>query len=459
MKQITSPSDVALFQYKMVSSFEFYVNYSYPGFLCGPHHSLIIDALSRLESREISRLIISMPPRHGKSLLGSELFPCWYLGRNPTHEAMAVTYSQERANDAGRKVRNRMQSPLFRAIFPSGGISRDSEAKNRFDLVSGGAYYGVGVNGPITGRGGNLISVDDPIKNRAEAESETIRASIKAWYQDDLYTRLMPNAVIAVFMTRWHEDDLAGWLLSEHQHEGWHVLSLPALAEENDPLGREYGEALWPQAFPRRRLLEIKESLGSRGWNSLYQQRPAPEEGGIFLRSWVKRYDEPPHLLRRIASWDTATSEKDAAAWSVGQIWGESLDGYYLLDQVRGRWEFPELLAAVKAQYAKWKPSAVLIEDKSSGRQVAQSIKRESTMPVIPINPPPGHGKVVRARIVSPTVEAGNVYLPNKAGWLTDLEGELFAFPNARYADQVDALTQALEYMSKRSISDGMDLS
>lgn len=463
---MSSISTLTVEQHRQVAnaSLEYYIHLQMCGFVCSDHHRLTIKCLEDLERGEITRLIICMPPRHSKTLTANELFSSWWFGKHPDHEIMATTYSQERADDNGRKVRNRCQGKMHRTLFPGCVISKDSEAVNRFNTTTGGAYYGIGVGGPATGRGANLLLIDDPFKNREEADSETRRKHIKRWYSDDIYTRLMPGGRIVVIMTRWHEDDLVGWLLDEHQHENWHVLRLPALAEDDDQLGRKRGEPLWPSFFPLERLEKIKKTLGERSWNALYQQRPAPEEGNIFKRRWFhRRYDyrNPPKFIRIINSWDTATSEEEDAAWSVGEVWGEALDGFYLLNVVRAQVEFPELLKMVRTMYnsTAQKPSAVLVEDKSSGRQVCQTIRRDSTIPIIPINPPKGYGKVVRAKLVSPICEAERVVLPYEAPWLPDYEDELFMFPNSKNADQVDAKTQALSYLTDNTLTAGMDLS
>ena len=463
---MSSTSSLTIEQQRQVAreSLEYYIHSQMCGFFCSDHHRLTIQCLEDLERGIITRLIVCMPPRHSKTLTANEMLSSWWLGKHPDHEIMAMAYSQDRADDNGRKVRNRCQGELHQTLFPECVISRDSEAVNRFSTTAGGAYYAIGVGGPATGRGANLLLIDDPFKNREEADSETRRKHIKRWYSDDIYTRLMPGGVIVVIMTRWHEDDLVGWLLDEHKHENWHVLRLPALAEDDDPLGRIKGEPLWPEFFPRERLEKIKMTLGERSWSALYQQRPAPQEGGIFKRRWFQdRYDyyNPPKFIRIINSWDTATSEDADSAYSVGEVWGETLDGYYLLNVVRAQVEFPELLTMVRTMYqsGEQRPSAVPVEDKSSGRQVCQTLKRDSIMPIIPVNPPNGYGKVVRAKLVSPLCEAGRVRLPANAPWLADFEDELYMFPNSKRADQVDAMTQALSYFTANTITDGMDLS
>lgn len=272
-----------------------YAAYQWPGYQPAWHHRKIARALEGVEKGEIKRLMIFMPPRHGKSMLASEFFPGWYLGRNPDHYMVAATYGQDLADDFGRKVKNQLADPVYQQIFPGVGLADDSRSSKRFHVQSdyggieygtrqNGAYYAVGVGGPLTGRGAHVLMIDDPVKDREEADSETARRRVKDWYTSVAYTRLMKGGAIIVIQTRWHEDDLAGWLLKEHSHEGWHVLSLPAMSDE-------YASgALWPEFKDKPELEVIKKTMGQRDWSALFQQSPAPQEGTFFKREWFKRY-------------------------------------------------------------------------------------------------------------------------------------------------------------------------
>ena len=420
---------------------------SWGGYGPAPHHLMISAALRRVAQGHCKRLMIFMPPRHGKSMLASEFFPAWYLGRNPAHQVIAATYAQGLADDFGRKVRNIVASDLYQQVFPSCVLSGDSQAANRFHTTHGGAYFAVGAGGPITGRGAHLLLVDDPVKGREDAESATMRQRLKDWYTSVARTRLMPGGAIVIIQTRWHEDDLAGWLLREHAHEGWEVLNLPALAEKGDPLGREEGAALWPGAYPMSELETIKRSIGSRDWTALYQQRPAPAEGGLVKVAWFRRYAAPPEKPRRIIqSWDTGLKAAEVNDPSVCTTWAETETDFYLLDVLRARMEYPALRRAVEAQSLRWKPAAILVEDKASGQSVVQDLRHSTRLPVIPVEPK--GDKVVRLLAISALIEAGRVHLPQFASWLPDFESEVAAFPNATHDDQVDSMTQALDYMS-----------
>ena len=434
-----------------------YAAYQWPGYKAARHHRLIARHLEAVERGEIPRLVISMPPRHGKSMLASEFFPAWYLGRNPSHYVIAATYSQDLADDFGRKVRDQIGDGSFQAVFPGCSLKGDSKSSKRFHVTQeqpedvfstdvDGAYFAAGIGGPLTGRGAHLLLIDDPVKNRQDAESPMIRKTNKDWYTSTAYTRLMPEGKIVVIQTRWHDDDLAGWLLKEHEHEGWTVLSLPAIAEtDSDVLGRKEGEALWDN-YPLEALERIKKSVGSRDWTALYQQRPAPAEGGIFKAHWFARYQSPQDDYEQIVqSWDTAYKPGQLNDPSCCTTWGVRKDGYDLLDVLCRRLEYPDLKARVLEHAADWQPSAVLIEDKASGQSLLQDLRRETALPLIAIQPK--GDKLTRASAVSAMVEAGKVALPQHAAWLTDFEMELMSFPNAPHDDRVDSLSQFLEWI------------
>ena len=403
-----------------------------------------------------------LTPTHN-SMLASEFFPAWYMGRNPSNYIIAATYAQELADDFGRKVRDQIADPSFQAIFPGCRLKGDSKSAKRFHVTQeredtlstdlDGAYFAAGIGGPLTGRGAHLLLIDDPVKNREEAESETTRRNIKDWYTSTAYTRLMPGARVVLIQTRWHTDDLSGWQLREHQHEGWTVLSLPAIADEdNDILGRKRGEPLWDN-YPIEALDRIKQSLGTRDWAALYQQRPAPAEGGIFKAEWLRRYKEPQETYREVVqSWDTAFKPGELNDPSVCTTWGVKIDGYDLLDVRSGRLEYPDLKARAYKLAEQWNPTAILIEDKASGQSLIQDARRETQLPIIAIQPK--GDKVIRASGVSAMVEAGKVFLPQQAAWLTDYEMELMTFPTAPHDDAVDSTSQFLEWARLRASPD-----
>jgi predicted phage terminase large subunit-like protein len=421
-----------------------YASALWPPFTLAPHHRIIIDQLERVERGELDRLMIAMPPRHGKSVITSTLFPAWYLGRHPERSVIASSYGQELASDFGRRVRNFVVDPLHTTIFPECRVADDSNAVHRFGTFSGGNYYAVGAGGPLTGRGADLLLIDDPIKSREQAYSSAERKSLQQWYETVAYTRLQPGGAVVLIATRWHESDLTGWLLEEHASEGWKVVSFPAIAETAEGWRRE-GEALWPEKFPVETLERIKEAIGGAAWASLYQQRPTLEEGAVFKREWWRTYREQPECKRVIFSLDTAFKAGQSNDYSVIAIIGETETGYYLLHVWRGRAEFPELKRQAVAFADIWKPHAVLIEDAASGQSLIQALQAETRLPVLPVRPQ--GDKQSRAAAVTPLVESGRVFLPEAAPWLRDFMDEASAFPAAPHDDQVDALTQALNYV------------
>lgn len=421
-----------------------YATANYPAFELPPHLALVAAKLEAVERGDIKRLIISMPPRHGKSLLASTYFPAWYHGRHPDHYVIAATYAQDLSNDFGRKVRNAVAAPLHRAIFPESRLSDDSTAVERFEFTAGGAHYSVGRGGAITGRGAHLLLLDDMLKDDEEARSATIRRNLQSWFGSVAFTRLMPGGAVVLIANRWHADDLAGWLLREHSAEGWEVVSIPAVAEGNDLLGRAEGEALWPERYPLDVLQSIRRTLGATQFSALYQQRPIPAEGGTFKAEWWQRYSTPPEsFVRVVLSIDSAFKTGAANDFSAFTIWGETAkDGIYLLHAWRGRVQFPELKAKAMAFAGEWKPSEVLVEDKASGQSLIQELRRDSNLPVIPVKV--SSDKESRAAAVTGIIEAGKVFLPIAAGWLDDYLEELSAFPSAPHDDFVDSTTQAL---------------
>ena len=319
-----------------------------------------------------------------------------------------------------------------------------------------GGMIAAGVGGPITGHGAHLAIIDDPVKDAEDANSKTQRDAKWDWYRFVLRTRLMPGGAIVLVLTRWHEDDLAGRLLqaaaSDPEADQWTVLRLPAIAEEEDPLGRELGQALWPEQYDETALKEIKASVGSYVWAALYQQRPAPAEGGVLQRKWWKYYKVPPGRFEEIIqSWDMAFKDNKDNDFVVGQVWGRLGADKYLLDQVRGRMDFPTTVQGVKNVTAKWRLAhRKLVEDKANGPAVIATL-RHQIPGLIAVNPE--GGKEARAAAASPQIEAGNVYLPDPtiAPWIGDFVEECAAFPGGANDDQVDAMTQALIYFNSRA--------
>lgn len=441
-----------------------------PQYQIGRHHELIADHLMAVERGEIKRLMIFMPPRHGKSQLASELFPAWYLGRNPNRRVMGTSYGDRLAQRFSRRVRNQIMGAHY--PFPGVEIAGDKAAVAAWDIEAHtGGYWAAGVGSAVTGEGAHLLIIDDPVKNRAQADSPTYRDRVWDWYQNDAYTRLMPGAAVVVIQTRWHEDDLSGRLLDAQEHGGdeWTVLSLPARAEDaDDPLGRATGAALWPEWYDEEDLSRIEANVGPRGWDALYQQRPSALEGSVFLREWMggagRSFDDMDQLVRDVGVprrliqvVDSAFKEGVGRSYSVVATWADFDGRYLLLDLWRDRVEYPDLIEAIKNAWVKWgnyRP-VVYIEDKASGQSALQTLRRErvllggrpTTIPVKAWLPPTHSSKESRADAVTPAFREGEVWLPRAATWLADWIEEHVTFPTGAHDDQVDTTSMALSIL------------
>ena len=434
-------------------SFRDFVCKAYPRYQWYKHCEVMAAALQRVADGDLNRLMVFMPPRHGKSQLVSRLFPAYLLHQHQDKWVGMNCYGADLAYGFSRNSRE--------FYTRAGGELSDDAAAVKFWQTRGeGGLWAAGVGGAITGRGFHVGAIDDPLKNAEEATSTTIREKHKSWYESTFYTREEPGGAIVLIMTRWHEDDLAGWLLSQEEvePEGWHIINFDAIYEgprlfpetctvEED--WRKPGEALCPERYDIEKLEKIKAKVGSYFWGALYQQRPSPLEGGLFKRDNWKYYQQLPGRFDRvILSWDMAFKETKGGSFVVGQVWGQVGAEFYLLDQVRDRMDFAATVAAVKAMVAKWpNASAKLVEDKANGSAVISHLRRE--VPGLVAVQPKG-GKEVRAVAVSPYVEAGNVYLPvpQLAPWIGDYVDEFARFPNAGVDAQVDATTQALTYLN-----------
>lgn len=425
-----------------------YAAYQWPAYADAPHHRLIARHLEAVERGEITRLMITMPPRHGKSMLASEFFPAWYLGRNPDHYVVTATYAQELADDFGRKVKNQIEDEGFQAVFPGVGLADDSKSAKRFHIegrnggiehatTQRGAFYAVGVGGPLTGRGAHLLLIDDPIKNREEADSEVMRRKTRDWYTSTAYTRLMPGGRVVVIQTRWHENDLSGWLLAEHKHEGWVTLDLPAINDN--------GEALWPEQYPLEDLERIRRALPPRDWSALYQQRPAPDTGDYFKREWIVPVDViPPRSEMAIYGGSDYAVTADGGDFTVHAVVGVASDGrLYLLDLWRQQAASDVWVDAFCALVRKWKPIGWAEETGQIKSGVGPFlVKRmlETDSLVFREQFPTRGDKAVRAQSIRGRMAMQGLHVPADAPWMADLVSEMMSFPVGVHDDQVDAL-------------------
>lgn len=401
-----------------------------------PYLAYIREHLDKVTTGECKRLAIFIPPRHGKSEMVTVRYPVWRLERDPSLRVIIAAYGQLLAEKFSRKARRIAEG---RPI----ALAQDRFAVHDWETAAGGGVRAVGVGSGITGQGGNLIVIDDPVKSRDEAESETYRERCWDWYRDDLYTRLEPHGAIILIQTRWHEDDLAGRILASEDAPNWTVITLPALAEEGDALGRAVGEALCPARYDAEALRRIQQ-MNARSFYALYQQRPQPDQGTIFQRDWFPRQNAIDRSTARLVvqAWDTAYGEGQESDYTVCVTVGVHPNGLFVLGVWRGRVDYPNLLRAMNAQAQMWRPEVVLVEDRGSGQSAVQTLRAQTALPIIGV--PAVKSKVERAQTVTGLCEAGRVVIP-PTEWGDVLLDELLRFPTAKHDDQVDAFVYAVQ--------------
>lgn len=404
----------------------------------------------------------SLLPTHN-SEIASRTFPTWHLGRNPKHEVIACSYASNLALKFSRKARGLARDPLFRNVFGV-ELDPDQQSAENWLTLEGGGYMPAGVQGPITGNGAHLGIIDDPVKNRDEAESSTVRESIKDWYTSTFYTRLAPGGGVLIILTRWHDDDLAGWQLQQ-MFDGfgdeWEVVKFPAIATE-DELYRKKGEALHPDRYPVEALNRIKRVVGVRDWNSLYQQNPVADEGEYFNKDMIKYYrtvDLPKRdELTFYTAWDFAIGKKESNDWTVGiTVAFDQQDRVFIVDLVRGRWDAYEIVEQMLDSFATWRPMQVGLEKGQISMALGPHLERriaERQLWDFPYSEESllktgKADKQVRARSIQGRMRQGKVFFPEDASWLQELVNELLRFPSGVHDDQVDALAWVGIMMTK----------
>ncbi|MFC1051641.1 phage terminase large subunit [Pasteurella multocida] len=425
------------------------------------------DVCRRLEqfSKDVAegnspRLMLSMPPRSGKSEIASKTFPAWHLGHHPEHDIIGSSYSSALALDFSRKVRGLVQDERYHNIFPT-RMDETSQSAERWNTAQGGGYVAAGVQGPITGRGAHIAIIDDPVKDREAAESEINRQAVKDWYSSTLYTRLAPGGGILVIQTRWHEDDLSGWLLScmkEAEQElaetgewpedadRWEVVKYPAIATHDEEY-RKAGEALHPERYDIKALNKIKRTLIPRDWEALYQQNPVSADGDYFKKEHFRLYDTAPDIntLRVYAAWDLAIGKKDSNDYTCGAVVGiDRSNDIWVLHRYYGRWSADELIQKFFECQDTWSPALQGIEHGQIEMTLEPFILKEinekkKKFSYIKLKTR-GNDKMTRARPIQGRMEQGRVHFPRQAPWFQEMQNEMLAFPAGKHDDQVDAL-------------------
>ena len=422
-----------------------FVKHVWPSFIAGDHHKIFGEKLERVARGELKRLIVNMPPRHTKSEFASYLFPAWVMGQKPQTKIIQATHTAELAVGFGRKVKNLLDSDIYRDVFPDIQLARDAKASGRWSTDMGGEYYAVGVGGALAGRGADLCIIDDPVSEQ-DALSPTALDNIYEWYTSGPRQRLQPGGAIIIVMTRWSIRDLTAKVLQKQAEGGadqWEVVEFPAIFPETD-------NVLWPEFWSREELDGVRASIPVAKWNAQYLQNPTAEEGAIIKREWwnVWDHDDPPVVDYIIQSYDTAFTKSERADYSAITTWGvfhpDEGDeaAIILLDAEKGRWEFPELKDAAMRLYEEFEPDMVLIEQKASGTPLTQDL-RKMGIPVSGFTPGRGADKFSRMNACSPVFESGMVYAPDTR-WAEEVIEECASFPNGEHDDLADSMTQAI---------------
>ena len=429
-------------QNKAKQDFLSFVKCVWPDFVEGSHHRHIAEKFNQLASGEINRLIINMPPRHTKSEFASYLLPAWMVGREPRLKIIQATHTAELAIRFGRKAKNLIDSENYSKIFKT-KLQEDSKAAGRWETSDGGEYFAAGVGGAITGRGADLLIIDDP-HSEQDALSKVSLERAYEWYTSGPRQRLQPGGKIVLVMTRWSLKDLTGVLVAnqkEAKSDQWHVVEFPAIMDQ---------EPVWPEYWKMDELEKVKAALPVAKWNAQWMQQPTSEEGAILKREWWRTYDSDdiPPLHHVIQSYDTAFLKKETADYSAITTWGiwypsdDEGANLILLDAIKGRYEFPELRRMALEQYKYWNPETVIVEAKASGLPLTYEL-RKMDIPVTNFTPSKGNDKHARVNAVAPLFESGMIWAPNQK-FAEEVIEECAAFPYGDHDDLVDSTTQAI---------------
>ena len=433
------------------NDFMAYVNYVWPNFIHGRHHEKMARAFERVAEGKTKRLIINMPPRHTKSEFASYLLPSWFLGKYPQRKVIQTSHTAELAVGFGRKVRNLVDSDRYKDLFPDVALQADSKAAGRWATNYAGEYFAIGVGGAVTGKGADLLIIDDPHSEQEAALAEInpeIYDKTYEWYTSGPRQRLQPGGAIVVVMTRWSKKDLTGQVLKASAQRGgdeWEVIEFPALFENGKPL--------WPEFWSLKELLALKEELPNSKWMAQYQQNPTSESSAIVKREWwqVWEKEDPPYCDFTLMSWDTAFEKTNRSDYSACTLWGVFYQpddngieqaNIILINAFRDRMEFPTLKRTAIEQYREWEPDSVIIEKKASGSPLIYEL-RAMGIPVQEYTPVKGNDKISRLNSVSDLFASGRVWAPNTA-WAEEVIDEVASFPSGEYDDYVDSVSLAL---------------
>jgi len=427
---------------KVAGDFMEFIHYIWPEFIGGYHHKIISEKFNKIASGESKRLIVNMPPRHTKSEFASYLLPSWMVGRNPKLKIIQVTHTGELAIRFGRKAKHLIDSEEYHKIFKT-RLQEDSKAAGRWETAQGGEYFAAGVGGAITGRGADLLIIDDP-HSEQDALSGTALESAYDWYTSGPRQRLQPGASIVLVMTRWSTKDLTAMLLKaqkEVKGDQWEVIEFPAIMDHGP---------VWPEYWGQDELDKVKATLPVGKWNAQWMQNPTSEEGAIIKREWWRKWksDKIPPLKHVIQSYDTAFMKKETADFSAITTWGiffpdqDSGANLILLDAVKGRYEFPELRRKALEQFKYWNPESVIVEAKASGLPLTYEL-RQMDIPVQTFTPSKGNDKHVRVNTCAPLFESGMIWAPEQK-FAEEVIEECAAFPHGDHDDLVDSMTMAV---------------
>ena len=428
-----------------------FVKVMWPNFIGGRHHEVMADAFERVARGELKRLIINMPPRHTKSEFGSYLLPAWFLGKYPGKKIIQSSNTAELAVGFGRKVRNLVDGELYGKVFPNVALRHDSKAAGRWSTNKDGEYFAIGVGGTVTGKGADLLIIDDPHSEQEAklAESDpTIFDSVYEWYTSGPRQRLQPGGAIVVVMTRWSKRDLTGRVIKDSVQRGgdeWELIEFPAILPSEKPL--------WPEFWSYEELCALRNELPNSKWQAQYQQNPVSDSAAIVKREWWRTWhqDRPPPCEFTLMAWDTAFEKSTRADYSACTIWGVfyhpddngiSQANIILLNAIRDRVEFPELKRMVLRAFKDWEPDSTIIEKKASGAPLIYELKAMG-IPVQEFTPVKGNDKITRLNAVSDLFASGRVWAPN-TNWAEEVIDEVASFPSGEHDDYVDTVSMAL---------------